>query len=119
MASASRPAGVSLMKSASAVFMNPIHSTEQTGSILRGKCPTHGHVGRPCAHSGASLADDHLEALGTRLVARVVYAPQQLTRRLRRQRAAEQKPLRVLTLLLLQECELGEVLHAFGRYIDA
>src|SRR4029077_10513696 len=48
----------------------------------------------------------------------IVHAAQELTRRIRVQRTAEQEALRVLTLLLLQEGELRKVLHAFGGHVD-
>src|SRR5580765_5022397 len=120
MASASRPAGVSLMKSTSAVFIGRDSRQAREPARFYAESPPRR---RPCQGPGAAagrrLADDDLQALRARLVARLVHPSQQLARRLRHQRPAEQKALRVLALLLLQKRELREVLHALGGHVDA
>src|SRR5580704_15696138 len=122
MASASWPAGVSLMKSASAVCMKwsvAVDAVEGVDSTRKSPGATRtAPAQRRRPRSRGVLADDHFQALSPRLITGVVHPAQQLTRRFRRQRPAEKEALRVLAVLLLQEGELREILDPLGSHVD-
>jgi hypothetical protein len=65
------------------------------------------------------LADNSLQALRSGLIRDLSYAPQQRVGILHRQSLAQEKPLRVMAIVLLQEHQLREILDTLRRHGDA
>src|SRR5262245_10473546 len=73
---------------------------------------------RPDPTAPSGLTQQCLQPLGSGAVREIRKPLQELTRISRTQGLAEQETLRLVTLVLLQEQQLRQVLDAFGRNVD-